>query len=290
MITASGSLGLLLPPALPLMLYGIIATGIALEDLFIGGFLPGMLMIGLMAGLGIREGLVTKSRRVPFRVNEAAAAFWEAKWEVLMPVVVLVSLLGGYATPVESAALAALYALIVQRFIHRDLPSAREVVRVTGDCIALVGGVLIILAMAAGLTNYLIDAQVPDALVAWTQANIESKLMFLLALNLFLIVVGCLMDIFSALFVVVPLIAPLGEEFGIHPVHLGIIFIANLELGYLTPPIGLNLFLASYRFNRPLLDVYRASLAMLIILGIGVLLITYVPWLTTALLPLAAGE
>jgi tripartite ATP-independent transporter DctM subunit len=284
LITASGSLGLLLPPALPLMLYGIIATGIALEDLFIGGFLPGMLMIGLMAGLGIREGFVTKSRRVPFRVNEAAAAFWEAKWEVLMPVVVLVSLLGGYATPVESAALAALYALIVQRFIHRDLPSAREVVRVTGDCIALVGGVLIILAMAAGLTNYLIDAQVPDALVAWTQANIESKLVFLLVLNLFLIVVGCLMDIFSALVVIVPLIIPIAAVFGVHPVHLGIIFVANLELGYLTPPVGLNLFLSSYRFGKPVMEVARASLPMLAILAIGVLLITYVPWLTLGIL------
>ena len=284
LITASGSLGLLLPPALPLMLYGIIATGIALEDLFIGGFLPGLLMIGLMAVLGIREGLVTGGRRAPFRVKEAAEAFWEAKWEVLMPVVVLVSLLGGYATPVESAALAALYALIVQRFIHRDLPSAREVVRVTGDCIALVGGVLLILAMAAGLTNYLIDAQVPDALVAWTEANIESKLVFLLALNLFLIIVGCLMDIFSALVVIVPLIIPIAAVFGIHPVHLGIIFVANLELGYLTPPVGLNLFLSSYRFGKPVMEVARASLPMLAILAFGVLLITYVPWLTLGIL------
>ena len=284
MITASGSLGLLLPPALPLMLYGIIATGIALEDLFIGGFLPGVLMIALMAALGIREGIVTGGRRVPFRIREAAGAFWEAKWEVLMPVVVLVSLLGGYATPVESAALAALYALVVQRFIHRDLPSSREVVRVTGDCIALVGGVLVILAMAAGLTNYLIDAQVPDALVAWTQANIESKLVFLLVLNIFLIVVGCLMDIFSALVVIVPLIIPIAQVFGVHPVHLGIIFVANLELGYLTPPVGLNLFLSSYRFGKPVLEVARASLPMLAILAIGVLLITYVPWLTLGLL------
>jgi tripartite ATP-independent transporter DctM subunit len=284
LITASGSLGLLLPPALPLMLYGIIATGIPLEDLFIGGFLPGVLMIALMAALGIREGIITGGRRIPFRVSEAAGALWEAKWEVVMPLVVLVSLLGGYATPVESAALAALYALIVQRFVHRDLPSAKEVVRVTGDCISLVGGVLIILAVAAGLTNYLIDAQVPDALVAWTQANIHSTWMFLLALNLFLIIVGCLMDIFSALVVIVPLIIPIATVFGVHPVHLGIIFVANLELGYLTPPVGLNLFLSSYRFRKPVMEVARASMPMLLILAVGVLLITYVPWLTLGLL------
>jgi tripartite ATP-independent transporter DctM subunit len=286
LITASGSLGLLLPPALPLMLYGIIATGIALEDLFIGGFLPGLLLIGLVALLGIREGYATGGRRIPFRWAEARRALWEAKWEVLMPVVVLVALLGGYATPVESAALGALYALIVQRFIHRDLPSAGAVVRVTGDCISLVGGVLVILAAAAGLTNYMIDAQVPDALVAWTQAHISSQMAFLLALNLFLIVVGCLMDIFSALVVVVPLIIPIAQVFGVHPVHLGIIFVANLELGYLTPPVGLNLFLSSYRFGRPVMEVARATLPMLGILAIGVLLITYVPWLTLGLLEL----
>jgi tripartite ATP-independent transporter DctM subunit len=284
LITASGSLGLLLPPALPLMLYGIIATGIALEDLFIGGLLPGLLMIALMAALGVREGLRSDSQRTPFRTTEAWAALWAAKWEVLLPVVVLVSLLGGYATPVESAALAALYALIVQRFVHRDLPSAREIVRVTGECISLVGGVLIILAVAAGLTNYLIDAQVPDLLVAWTQANIESRLVFLLVLNLFLIVVGALMDIFSALVVIVPLIIPIAQVFDIHPVHLGIIFVANLELGYLTPPVGLNLFMSSYRFGKPVMEVARASLPMLLILALGVLLITYVPWLTLGLL------
>jgi C4-dicarboxylate transporter, DctM subunit len=284
LITASGSLGLLLPPALPLMLYGIIATGIPLDNLFIGGFLPGLLMIVLVAALGIREGLITGGRRTPFRISEAGAALWEAKWEVLMPVVILVSLFGGYATPVQSSAIAALYALIVQRFVHRDLPSARDVVRVTGDCIAIVGGVLIILAGAAGLTSYMIDAQVPEALTAWVTANIQSQWAFLLALNGFLIIVGCLMDIFSALVVVVPLIIPISQVFNIHPVHLGIIFVANLELGYLTPPVGLNLFLSSYRFNRPVLEVARASLPMLAILAVGVLLITYVPWLTLGLL------
>jgi tripartite ATP-independent transporter DctM subunit len=199
-------------------------------------------------------------------------------------VVVLWALLGGYATTTESAALAALYALIVQRFVHRDLPSFKDVVRVAGDCVALVGGVLIILSVAVGLTNYLVTAQVPTRLIEWTQANIESTVVFLLALNVFLLLVGTVMDIFSAIVVVVPLIVPLAEAYGIGYVHLGVIFIANLELGYLHPPLGLNLLLASYRFKKSVLEVTWATLPMMGVLALGVLLITYVPWLTEGLL------
>ncbi len=286
LITASGSLGLLLPPALPLMLFAIIAGGVAMEDLFVAGFLPGLLLLGLVAVLGVREGLAARTSRPPFRLREAAASAWDAKWELLLPIVVLAALLGGYATPVESAALAALYALIVQRFIHRDLSTARDVVRVMGDCIGVVGGVLVILAVAIGLTNYLVDARIPDQLAEWATTNIHSQALFLLALNGFLLVVGCLMDIFSAIIIVVPLIVPIATAFNIDLVRLGIIFVANLELGYLTPPVGLNLFLSSYRFKRPVLEVARASLPMLGILALGVLLITYWPWLTTGLLHL----
>jgi tripartite ATP-independent transporter DctM subunit len=193
-------------------------------------------------------------------------------------------LLGGYATTSESAAVAALYAVIVQRFIHRDLPSFGDIVRVAGDCVALVGGVLIILAVAVGLTNYLVNVQVPTLLIEWTQANIESKALFLLALNVFLLLVGTVMDIFSAIVVVVPLLLPLADAYGISYVHLGVIFIANLELGFLHPPLGLNLLLASYRFKKPVLEVTLATLPMLGILAVGVLLITYVPWLTEGLL------
>jgi C4-dicarboxylate transporter, DctM subunit len=223
--------------------------------------------------------------RVPFRWHEAAAAAWNAKWEVLLPFVVLGSLLSG-ATTVQSSALAALYALVIQRFVHRDLPGFGDLRRVMSDCISIVGGVLVILAVAVGLTNYLVDAQVPKALVDWTRENIHSPLVFLLCLNLVLLVVGCLMDIFTAIIVVVPLIVPIAQNFGINGVHLGIIFVANLELGYLTPPVGLNLFLSSYRFKRPVLEIARASLPMLLILGVGVLFITYVPWLTLGLLQL----
>jgi tripartite ATP-independent transporter DctM subunit len=269
---------------LPLILYGIVA-GVAIGDLFVGGLLPGLVMLALLGLLGVREGIVSGSGRTPFRFDEAARAAWHAKWELLMPVVILGSLFFG-ATTVQSSALAALYALLVQRYIQHELKSFADVRRVMSASISVVGGVLIILAVAVGFTTYLIDAQIPTMMVDWVRANIHSPALFLLALNLFLVVVGCLMDIFSATVVVVPLIVPIAEVFGIHPVHLGVIFIANLELGYLTPPVGLNLFLSSYRFNKPVMQIARATLPMLGILAVGVLLITYVPWLTTGLLDL----
>ncbi len=288
LLTASGSLGLLFPPALPLILYGVVA-GVAIGDLFIGGLVPGVLMLGMLAALGIREGIAVGGRRTPFEAGEATAAIWGAKWELLMPVLILGSLLGG-ATTVQSSALVALAALIVQCFIHRDLPTTTDLVRVVRTSMSLAGGVLIILAVAVGLTTFLIDAQVPAWLVEWTQDHVHSRAMFLLGLNLFLLVVGCLMDIFSAIVVVVPLIVPIAAAFGVNPVHLGIIFVANLELGYLTPPVGLNLFLASVCFKKPVLEIARATLPMLGVLGIAVLLITYVPWLTTGVLQLLSWE
>ena len=286
LLTASGSLGLLFPLSVPLILYGIVALQVAIEDLFIGGFLPGVLMLALLAALGVREAVKTHAATTPFRIGELGSALWAAKWEMALPVVVLWALFGGYATTSESAAIAALYALIVQRFVHRDVPTFRDVVRVAGECVALVGGVLVILSIAVGLTNYLVNAQVPTLLIEWTQSHIESKALFLLALNVFLLLVGTVMDIFSAIVVVVPLLLPLADAYGISYVHLGVIFIANLELGYLHPPLGLNLLLASYRFKKSVLEVTWATLPMLGILAIGVLLITYVPWLTLGLLQL----
>jgi C4-dicarboxylate transporter DctM subunit len=284
LLTASGSLGLLFPLSLPLMLYGIVSQKASIEDLFIGGLLPGFLMLGLMAALGIREGTLTHAGRAPFVPREAFAALWEAKWEVFLPVFVVGTFLAGVATLVESAPIAALYTVIVQRYLHRDLPAWKDVFRVAGDCIALVGGVLLILAVAAGLTDYLVYAQIPAKLVDWTQAHVHSRVVFLLGLNVFLLLVGTVMDIFSAIVVVVPLILPLAELYAIDYVHLGVIFIANLELGFLHPPLGLNLLLASVRFKKPVLEVTLATLPMLGILALGVLLITYVPWLTLGLL------
>ncbi|MCY3970783.1 MAG: TRAP transporter large permease subunit [Acidobacteria bacterium] len=283
LLTSSGSLGLLLPPALPLILFGIVAE-VPIEDLFIGGLIPGLLLIALIALWGVREGLRGGARRTRVSVLELGNAIWAAKLELLLPVVIVGAIFSGYATLVESAALAALYAFVIQCLVHRDVKVGKPLVAVFRQCTVLVGGVLIILVVAMGLTSWLVDAQAAQSLVELVQNNIESKLVFLLVLNVFLLLVGCLMDIFSATVVVVPLIIPLGLAFGVDPIHLGIIFVANLELGYLTPPVGLNLFLASYRFERPLLKIYRAAVPALIILGIGVLLITYVPGLTLGLL------
>ena len=286
LLTASGSLGLLFPLSVPLILYGIVAQNVAIEDLFIGGLVPGLLMLALLAALGVREAYKSNAARTPFRFSELLGALWDAKWEIALPIVVLFALFGGYATTSETAAIAALYALIIQRFVHHDVPTFKEVVRVAGECVALVGGVLVILSIAVGLTNYLVNAQVPTLLIEWTQSHIQSKAAFLLALNVFLLLVGTVMDIFSAIVVVVPLLLPLADAYQINYVHLGVIFIANLELGYLHPPLGLNLLLASYRFKKPVLEVTWATLPMLGILAIGVLLITYVPWLTLGLLHL----
>jgi tripartite ATP-independent transporter DctM subunit len=284
LLTASGSLGLLFPLSVPLILYGIVAQNVAIEDLFLGGILPGFLMLALVALLGVRAAIRAGAARTRFSAPDAVRALWDAKWELMLPVFVLTALLGGYATMSESAALAALYALVVQRVVHRDVPSLSAVVRVAGDAIGLVGGVLLILAVAVGLTNYLVNAQVPMLLIEWTQEHIQSRAAFLLALNVFLLAVGCVMDIFSAIVVVVPLITPLAEVYDVSLVHLGIIFIANLELGYLTPPLGLNLLMASIRFQKPVLYVMWAALPMLTVLTFGVLLITYVPWLTLGIL------
>jgi len=284
LLTASGSLGLLFPLSLPLMLYGIVSQKASIEDLFIAGLLPGTLMLGLLALLGIREGILTRAERTPFRVREALASLWEAKWELLLPVFVIGVFIGGVATLVESAPIAALYTVIVQRYVNRDLPTWKDVFRVAADCVALVGGVLIILGVAAGLTDYFVYEQIPTRLVAWTQAHVHTKVAFLLGLNVFLLLVGTVMDIFSAIVVVVPLILPLAEFYGINVVHLGIIFIANLELGFLHPPLGLNLLLASVRFKKPVLEVTWATLPMFGILALGVLLITYVPWIPLGIL------
>jgi C4-dicarboxylate transporter, DctM subunit len=283
LLTASGSLGLLFPPSLPVILYGIVSHT-AIDQMFLGGFVPGILMLGLAAWWGSRRearGDVSATRS--FDAAEARRAVWEAKWELLLPVIVLVGIYGGFATLVEVAALTVLYAFIVETFVYRDLRPGRDVPRVMIRCGTLVGGVLIILGVALGFTNYLVDAQVPERAVEWVRGTVGSPLVFLLLLNLFLLVVGCLMDIFSAIVVVVPLITPMGAAFGIDPIHLGIIFLANMELGYLTPPVGMNLFLSSYRFGKPLPVVYRSVVPMLLVLLAGVFLITYVPALTTAL-------
>jgi tripartite ATP-independent transporter DctM subunit len=281
LVTSAGSLGLLFPPAVPLIFYGIVAN-VPIPDLFRGGLIPGLLLVAGTAAMGLWEGRHSGHRQA-FSAAQLGRAIWAAKWEVSLPVVVVSLLFSGWATVVEAAAAAALWAAIIQVGIHREV-APRRLPRVLLDATVMVGGVLIILCAALGLTSWLVDAQVPLHLLDWAQANLDSKIAFLLALNVLLIAVGCLMDVYSAIAVIVPLVAPLGLAFGVDPIHLGIIFIANLELGFLTPPVGVNLFLASYRFEKPILEITRAVLPWLALRAAIVLLITYVPFLTLMLL------
>jgi C4-dicarboxylate transporter DctM subunit len=282
LLTASGSIGLLFPPSLPVIIYGVTAQT-SIKDMFVGGLLPGVFLVLSVMAYGIIYSWKHGMPRHPLRIPEAVKALGDSFWELLLPLLVFGLYFGGIASLHESAAAALLYVWVVETFIKRDL-KVRDLPRVFLRAVPIIGGVLIILALANGLSYYVIDAQIPQRLSAWVAATISSKYVFLLLLNLALLVVGSLMDIYSAILVVVPLIIPLGNLFGIHPVHLGIIFLANLELGYLTPPVGLNLYLASYRFNEPIGRVYRDVLIFLLLGLAAVLLITYVPLLTTALL------
>jgi tripartite ATP-independent transporter DctM subunit len=288
-LTGSGGLGLLFPPSLPLILFAIVASsnatgaGVTIEKMFLAGFGPGVLLVSMAIWLGMRLGPKDTGIHRAFDRAEAGRAVWAAKWELLLPVVALVALFGGFATPVEAAAVTAFYAFVVETFFYRDYKGPQDVARVMAECGLLVGGVLLILGVALGFTNYLIDAQIPSRAVEWVTGTVHSKYAFLLALNVCLLVVGCVMDMYSAIVVVVPIIVPLGMAYGVDPIHLGIIFLANLELGLLTPTAGINIFLSSYRFGKPVLQVSRAVLPMQCILIVGLLLITYFPALTTFL-------
>jgi C4-dicarboxylate transporter, DctM subunit len=282
LLTGSGSIGLLFPPCLPVILYAIIAK-VEINKMFLGGILPGILLVIATSLWGIWKSPKDEGAKTSFRWNEARNALWEAKWEMLLPVVAIVPLVSGYATAVETSAFTALYAFIVETVICRDLKMTRDITRVMTECGLLIGAILLILGAALGFTGYLIDAQVPEFLITWVKATVHTQWAFLLALNFFLLIVGCLMDIFSAIVVVVPIMLPIGVAFGIDPVHLGIIFLANLELGYLTPPVGMNLYLSSYRFNKPMPEVVRSIIPILLILLGVVLLITYIPFFSTAI-------
>jgi C4-dicarboxylate transporter DctM subunit len=279
LITVAGSIGLLFPPSLPVFLYAFKAEA-SFKDLFIGGFLPGILLVLAVGGWAALRGHLGGAVTTPFRLGEALAALWESKWEILIPVVLLVAFGLGYATLVETAALMVLLALIIECVIHRDISIRDKLPHVFVECATLVGGFMIILCMALGFTNYLIIAEVPDKAMALVQAHIDNPLLFLLVLNIFLVIVGALMDIYSAIIVVVPLITPIAAAYGIDPVHLGIIFLANMELGYLMPPMGENLFLSAYRFDKSLVEVYRSTLPYVVVLAIAVLAITYIPIMT----------
>ena len=283
LITTSGSLGLLFAPSLPLILYGIIAEQ-SVDDLFVAGILPGLLMLLLLSIYCMREGGFVRNRvaRTRFNGREVVAALRESIWEIPLPVIVLGGVYSGFFAVSEAAAVTVVYVLIVEVLIYRDIP-LRRVPGVMRDSMVLVGGILIILGVSLASTNFMIDQQVPMRLFEWVTAHISSKISFLILLNLFLLALGMMLDIFSALVIVVPLILPIAAGYGIDPIHLGMIFLANMQIGYCTPPVGMNLFIASYRFEKPVVLLYRATLPFLAILLVTVLIITYWPWLSLVL-------
>lgn len=278
LITVSGAIGLLFPPSLPVIIYGITA-GISIKNIFIAGLIPGFILIALVSSWAIFQGKNQNVIRNSFNLKKSLKVCWETKWELIIPVMILMGIFGGYSTLVETASITVLYILFIEIFILKDLNVA-DLPKIIRECSSLIGGVLIILGIAMGLTSYLIDAQIPLILLEKAKILIKSKFLFLLLLNVFLLIVGCLMDIFSAIIVIVPLIAPLGIHFGIDPIHLAIIIIANLELGFLTPPVGMNLFLAAYRFNEDMPTIYKATLPFFLVKLFVVILITYLPFLT----------
>lgn len=279
LLTSSGSLGLLFPPSLAVLLYGIVA-GVSIEQLFTAGLVPGAILLAMLA----LYAMVTSHRigipRHPFSFAAFITAARAGFWDILLPVGIIGGLLGGYVTVTEAASVAAAYALLLEGVIHRRLNSRTLYYEVFRETCVLVGSLLIILGIAMGLTNLMIDAQIPMKILSIVEQDVQSQLQFLLLLNIFLLVIGCVMDIFSATMVVVPLILPLAYRFGIDPVHLGIIFLANLEIGYLTPPIGINLFLASQRFREPMLSLFRAALPFFLIMLAWLMLVTYLPQLS----------
>jgi len=294
LVTTSGSLGLLFPPSLPLILYGMVASLttaqaggfeiVSVNQLFVAGILPGLLLVLILSFYSIRKGATGGVPRTPFSWLNLWISVRAAAWEIPLPFIILGGIYGGFITATEAAAITAFYVFVVEVLIYRDLSLTRDLPRVMRESMLLVGAIILIIASALGLTSYLIIEEVPQKLFEFIQTYISSKAVFLILLNVFLLIVGMMMDIFSAIIVVVPLIVPVAKSFGVDPIHLGIIFLANLEIGYLTPPVGLNLFISSFRFEKPIARVVLAALPFIGILLIALLVITYVPalslWLT----------
>lgn len=289
LLTSSGSLGLLFPPSLVVLLYGMVA-GVNIEQMFKAGIIPGTILLVMLSVYSIYAGGGAEVKRKPFSLKTLKRAVRHGVWDLLLPVGVIAGLLGGLVTVTEAATCTAAYALLLETVIHRDLdpvtqmPGAAKdssiLAGVLRETCVLSGSLLIILGVAMGLTNSMIDAQIPMKVMSLLEDNVTSQLQFLLLLNIFLLAVGCVMDIFSATVVIVPLILPLAHRFGVDPIHLGIVFLANLEIGYLTPPVGINLFLASQRFKEPMLNLFRASLPFLLIMLVWLAIITYIPALS----------
>jgi C4-dicarboxylate transporter, DctM subunit len=283
LVTTSGSLGLLFPPSLPLILYALVAQ-VDVDKLFIAGIVPGILLVVLLSIYSIVKNIGAKIEIQKFSLQNLSRATLDAIWEIPLPFIIIGGIYSGIFTVIEASAVTAVYVFIVEFFIYRDLNIKKDLPRIMKESMLMVGGILIILASALGLTSYLIDEQIPMKIFEFLQKYISSKYTFLILLNLFLLIVGMLMDIFSAIIVVVPIITPIAKSFGVDPIHLGIIFLTNLEIGYLTPPVGLNLFISSFRFEKPIIKIYLATIPFIIILFIALLLITYIPEISLFLL------
>jgi C4-dicarboxylate transporter, DctM subunit len=278
LLTVSGSLGLLFPPSLPLILYGVISES-RIDHLFLAGLLPGIVMFLLLVFYSMFKSPARPVNKVRYSMQEILAGLAESAWELPLLVIILGGIYGGLFMASEAAAVTALYVLIVETFIYKDI-SVSQLPRIMGKSMMLFGGILVILAASMASTNFLVDQEVPVRLFHFIRTYIDSKYTFLLLLNIFLLIVGCMLDIFSALVLVVPLILPIANGYGIDPIHLGIIFLTNLQIGYNTPPVGIDLFMASYRFERPIVELYRASLPFLALLILTLVVITYFPWLS----------
>jgi tripartite ATP-independent transporter DctM subunit len=282
LVTSSGSLGLLFAPSLPLILYGVVAE-VSIDDLFRAGILPGLTMLVMLSGYSI---WVNRHNRKPisnFSLREVGGALREAIWELPLPIVVLGGIYSGFFAVSEAAAITAMYVFIAEVLINREI-SFRELPRIVREAMVLVGGILMILGVSLASTYYMIDAEVPQKLLAFVAEMVSSQTSFLILLLLFLLVLGAILDIFSAIVLVVPLILPIAAGFGVNEVHLGIVFLAAMQLGYLTPPVGLNLFIASYRFDKPIMHVYSATFPFLVILLLSVMLIAFLPELSLVFL------
>lgn len=285
LITSSGSLGLLFPPSLPLILYGVVGA-VAIDRLFLAGIVPGVILILILSIYAVTQAKEQPLNYQRFSWNRAWVAIKDVIWELPIPVIILGGIYSGTITAVEASAATAFYVLVIEFFVQRDLSIKQDLIRIMRDSVQLIGGILIILSCSMGMTAFLIDAQVPQKVLTFIQHFISSRLTFLLLLNIFLLITGALLDIFSAIIIVVPLITPIALSYGVDPVHLGIIFLTNLEIGYITPPIGLNLFIASFRFNRPIDELYRISIPFLILMLLALVLITYIPDLSLGLVRL----
>jgi tripartite ATP-independent transporter DctM subunit len=289
LLTSSGSLGLLFAPSLPLILYGVVAQQmdldqtVSISDLFLAGIFPGLLMLLMLSVYSMLQPR-DRNAREAFDLQVAIAAIKAARWEIPLPVIVLGGIYGGYFAVSEAAAVTALYVLVVEVLIIREIRIS-QLPDIMRESMMLVGGIMIIVGVSLASTNYMIDAEIPTRMFAFVQQHIDEKLTFLILLNLFLLVLGMMLDIFSAIVIIVPIILPIAVGYGIHPVHLGIIFLANMQLGYFTPPVGMNLFIASYRFEKPVMTLYLATIPFFIVLLVAVLIITYWPALSLSLLP-----